>query len=349
MSEIEQEVMVDGMMVSVRDERMNATAVNWSQMVPLGKLGPMERMERRMADRMAAEHRLESSMTLRALKESFVDLYAVDASALTLSRMQDVIDLMTRGAEAMYRSGQGRQADVLRAQLEGSMLRERLVMLEGRRAVIAAEMNRIAGIAAGAPVGTPGDLLPYRIEIGDVAETDCPAVAVELASLEAARAGVDVARSMFIPDVEFMGEVQLPAGRDPGWEIGAALTIPLWSGQRQVPALREAEARREEAAARAEAALQAAGRDARSALAMARAAANQHALYEHTIVPQARLALEASLAGYRAGTVDFMDVMTNLAAVIQYELAEIESTADFYRALAMFEETSGRSFEWRVP
>ncbi len=350
MSEVEQDVMVDpGGMVSVRDDRMNATAVSWSQMVPLGKLGPMSRLEERMAGRMNAEYRLEVSMTLKQLKESFIDLYSVDASAITLTRIQRILDLMTRGAEAMYRSGQGRQSDILRAQLEYSMLRDRLLMLEGRRTVVAADINQLIGIEASVPVNTPGELIPYTLDIHGVDEAECPAVAVAAAGLEAARAGVDVARSMFVPDIELMGEVILSDGRDAGWEVGAALTLPIWSAARQVPGLREAEARREEAEARSEAARLSASRDARSAIAMARTAAAQHALYENTIIPQARLALEASLAGYRSGTVDFMDVMSNLNAVLNYELGAIESTANFYRAVAMYEETSSRMLEWRTP
>ena len=43
-------------------------------------------------------------------------------------------------------------------------------------------------------------------------------------------------------------------------------------------------------------------------------------LYRETVLPQARLALESSMASYQTGAVDFLSVLTNFGSVLEYEM-----------------------------
>jgi outer membrane protein TolC len=64
-------------------------------------------------------------------------------------------------------------------------------------------------------------------------------------------------------------------------------------------------------------------------------------LYSNTTVPQASLALESSLSSYEAGTVDFLSVLTNYMAVLEYELNYYEEGQNYYLALSRLEEMIG--------
>ena len=66
------------------------------------------------------------------------------------------------------------------------------------------------------------------------------------------------------------------------------------------------------------------------------------ALYEDSVLPQARLALDASLAAYETGSVDFLTLLTNFTTILNYELALEEQQAALFRALAALEPVLGQ-------
>ena len=50
-------------------------------------------------------------------------------------------------------------------------------------------------------------------------------------------------------------------------------------------------------------------------------------LYRDTVLPQARLALESSMASYQTGAVDFLSVLTNFGTVLEYEMTYFDELA----------------------
>ena len=66
-------------------------------------------------------------------------------------------------------------------------------------------------------------------------------------------------------------------------------------------------------------------------------------LYSDTTVPQASLAFESSLVSYQSGAVDFLSVLTNYLAVLDYELNYQEELQNYYLAMAQLEEMTGTS------
>ncbi len=67
-------------------------------------------------------------------------------------------------------------------------------------------------------------------------------------------------------------------------------------------------------------------------------------LYGDSVLPQARLALESSLSAYQVGTVDFLTVLTNFNAVLNYEISYQEQQAQYHQALAALEPLVGTEF-----
>jgi outer membrane protein TolC len=64
-------------------------------------------------------------------------------------------------------------------------------------------------------------------------------------------------------------------------------------------------------------------------------------LYGTTIVPQARLTFESSLASYQVGDADLRMVTENLSALLEVELKQTEAVADFHKAMARLETFTG--------
>ncbi|HBW47146.1 TPA: hypothetical protein DEF17_04355, partial [bacterium] len=250
----QREVMIDNTgMVSVRTERMTMPMFQISQMIPLGKLGPMSNLERAMAGTYLEMTSMERATKERQLKTAYAELYYIDQAARTCLQIREVLKLLVASTEAMYRVGEARQSDVFRAQLEISMLSDRLLMLEGRRGATVSTINALLDRSESERVGTPESLATYRIDETELTDSS-PAVRVAAAEVEAARSKIAVAQSMFIPDIELMGGTMIRPNLDPRWEIGVGISLPIWSRTKQTPALREAETKLREAEARLRAA-----------------------------------------------------------------------------------------------
>src|SRR5207245_1541626 len=64
-------------------------------------------------------------------------------------------------------------------------------------------------------------------------------------------------------------------------------------------------------------------------------------LYRDTVLPQARLALESSMASYQTGAVDFLSVLTNFGTVLEYEMTYFDELASYHTAVSRLEEMIG--------
>ena len=64
-------------------------------------------------------------------------------------------------------------------------------------------------------------------------------------------------------------------------------------------------------------------------------------IYSSTVIPQSSLALQASLAAYETGGVDFLTVLANFTTMLDYELNYHEELQSYFLALARLEEMTG--------
>jgi outer membrane protein TolC len=62
------------------------------------------------------------------------------------------------------------------------------------------------------------------------------------------------------------------------------------------------------------------------------------------VIPQANLALESSLISYQTGAVDFLSVLNNQLAVLEYQMNVHEEMQNYATAVSRLEEISGVSW-----
>ena len=65
-------------------------------------------------------------------------------------------------------------------------------------------------------------------------------------------------------------------------------------------------------------------------------------LYESGILPQARLAVESSLAAYRVNRVDFLTLLDSQMTVLNYEVAYASALSNYKKALAEIDLITGK-------
>lgn len=332
-------------------EPLGMTQLQLMQMLPLG--GKL-RQSGRVAEASAAaayERALDVEWDVRAQAAmAFYDLYATDhglrVARQTLRLLQDVL----RTAEAMYRVGEGRQADVLRAQLEIARMVEDTVRMTTMRAGMSAKLNALLDKPADTSLATPAlplfpDSIPALAKLTRESQETRPMVQAAQRDVEAATAQSSLMRREIWPDLT-IGVQYGQRGTEMGTERMGSLmlgaSLPVFARQRQLRMREEAAAMRR----MAEAELSEMQATTRGAVAESYArlvrARNLAALYRTTVIPQAEVTVASALAAYRVGNVDFMTLLDDRMTVNTYRQELYALEAEQGKAWAELEMLLGR-------
>lgn len=322
------------------------TQLQVMQMLPLaGKLGLAGRVADASADAQAERAREVDWEVRSKVAMGFYELYATERSLSidreTLRLLKDIL-LIT---ESMYRVGEGRQVDVLRAQVEIARMVQDTIRMTAMRSAMAARLRALMDLPADAPIGAPvlpgfPDSVPPLDAAFSAGIANRPMLRAGERDLEAATARTRLTRREIWPDLTIglqYGQRGGMAGTERMGSLMVGATLPLFARSRQLRMREEAAAmqrmsRAELAAMRAE--TQAAVAEAHSNLTRARSLATQ---YRSTVLPQAEAAIASALAAYRVGAVDFMTLLDNRMSVNRYRKELVELEADEGKAWADME------------
>ncbi len=329
------------------NDPLGMNQVTVMQMVPFpGKRGLATGAAR--ARERALEARAEDVRLAQRARAAMLllDLWRADSAVQVMDGSVALLAELARAARAAYAAGEGRQADVLRADVELARMRGERTAMAAMRAGMAAQLNALLGRAADAAV--PGVVrpayaaLPADTAVANRAVAGRAMLAAGRGELDAADLGLRAVRREGWPDLTFgatYGQRPMEMGTDRMLSLMVGASLPVWGRQRTMR--REAEAMRDMAAADL-AAMEADTRARAGELLAERARARDlAALYAGTILPQAEAAAAAALAGYRAGTAEVMAVLDAEMTVNRYRLERLQLVADEGRALAELEMLTG--------
>ena len=332
-------------------DAIGMTQLQLMQMVPVaGKLRLAGVAEAARADATATRVG-EVSFDLRARAGMvFYDIYSVDG-ALGVARdtrrlLQDISEI----AGKMYQVGDGRQTDVLRANVELARMQEEIIRMEAMRATMVARLNALRLAPADAAVGSPRlPLFPREVppvdSLARLADQGRPMIRAGVQDVDAADASARLAQREIWPDLQ----VGVQYGQQPGPEgaqrmaslmVGASL--PIFAKHRQYQMREETGAMRAMAAADL-AAMRAETRGAvGEAYASLGRARRLGELYRTSVLPQAQATVTSSLAAYRVGTVNFMTLLDAQMTLNRYRQELFTLDADEGKAWAELEMLTGR-------
>ena len=343
---------------------LGMTQLQLMQMVPLGgKLTLAGRAAGAQASA-AAERARDIVWDLRnRTAMTFYDLYVADRQLAvareTLALLQDI----ARTAEAMYRVGEGRQVDVLRAQVEIARMSEDTLRMQAMREATVAQLNALGDDDPSTAIATPvlpvfPDSIPARQWFESEAGRGRPMIRAGLEDVRAADASSTLARRELYPDLEIgvqYGQrlatmTSTDASGAPMSErttermgslmIGAS--IPIFARDRQLQMRNEASAMKAMAAADLSAMRAQTRGEVGAAYAELVRARNLARLYRTTILPQAEAAAASALTAYRVGKVDFMTLLDDRMTVNTYRQELFTLEGEEGKAWAELEMLTGR-------
>lgn len=280
------------------------------------------------------------------VKQAFYRL-SYDYSAIAvLERNRALLDKLLKITEARYSVGRAAQQDVYKTQTQISILESRLVKLQRDKTAREAELNSLLNRLPRQFSGRPAELSPREFirnldELFSLASRQAPVLVRDQRMIERSEIAVNLAHKDYFPDFAVSGGYFNQGSMSPMYQARVDITLPLYYRRKQRAALTEQTQTLAQARRSYEATNQNLHFQIQDEFLVVEASWKLLQLYANTTVPQASLALESSLSSYEAGTVDFLSVLTNYMAVLEYELNYYEEGQNYYLALSRLEEMTG--------
>lgn len=323
------------------DEMMTMYMVGISQTM----VRPEKREARRTAAELAAlslEKQIESARAEieRDVLLSWYDLATADAQLHATAQVREMIDAVIAAARVRYEVGNAMQADVIRAQLQGSDLDHEILRLRGVRRAAATRLLAMLGLPTGRsipPVTMPQNTADLAIEAPAAPPDDHPALLALDAEVARAEEDIRLARLELRPDLDLEAQYGYRAMQRDMFSVVARIELPLRAKQLIEPRVREAALRRDAAKNRID--------ELRRSLIQAMAAAavahdeatSQLKFHQAVLVPQAQLAFESTLAAYQTGSAPFDAILATETAYLRLRLQYFDFLAAHAQAVVSFE------------
>ena len=322
-------------------------AITASQGIPYpGKLKLRGEIADREAEAAWWDYEAARRKLVSDVKSAYYDYFAASKAVEITQKNKDLLQKLSSIAEARYRVGKGVQQDVLRSQVEISLLLQRLTVFEQQKSTAQVRLNTLLFRDPEAQLPPPASFEPVRIahsldELYTLAREQDTGLQREQRMVERNQYALNLAHKDYLPDfsVGYMYQQRPELPDMHGFTVTA--NIPIYYRTKQREAVKEqtgqlASSQRSKENRQTELFFA-----VKQQYLLAKSSEQLLKLYSQVIVPQSSLALESSMASYQVGTVDFLTILTNFTVVLDYEVSYYRELANYQMALANLEPLVG--------
>jgi outer membrane protein, heavy metal efflux system len=280
------------------------------------------------------------------VKAAYYDYFYYDQAIQTTKRNKELLEKLSKIAKVRYRVGKATQADVLRSQVEISLLIEKLTVLEEQRDTAQARLNTFMVRAPESPLPPAADVDPSTLrfsleELYALAANNDPGVLRNRTMVERSRIAVTQAEKEYKPDIGVSYMYQQRSALPDMNGVTVSVNIPVFYKSKQRQAVAEASEDLTSAEKMRDNRLNEIKFELKQKYLRAKASERLLTLYSKGVVPQSSLALESSMASYQVGSVDFISLIANFTTLLDYETDYYRQLADYQTALASIEALTG--------
>ncbi len=341
------------------DEMANKTPPNpsksmqtryiFSQALPFpGKLSLKEKAAVKEAGAAASELRAKELEVEAMVKESYFD-FAYFAEALRITEeIRGVIGNMSRIAETRYSTGLVSQQDVIKVDVEKSMLESDVITLDAEKGVAAARLKSLINRPQEYSLGEPSPLPTEKITIDTpkliaTALESNPEIRMLKYEAEAGDVNAELAGKSRYPDFMVGGGPVQNDGRFDSVGLMFRVSIPIWYGKYDNI---EKQARADAISARSMlmARRNSKGFEVKWAALQVEAADKTRTLYETSLMPQVEMSFDSALKNYQSGKVDFLTLLDAERDLKRTRLDYLKSILEYRKRISALERSVGVDF-----
>lgn len=325
------------------------TIIGLSQKFPFpGKLALKEEVASRSAEMTEQALRARERNLIARVKRAYYDLFLAHKAIQIHHEQIDLLTQFVESALAKFRTGKGSQVDVLKAQVEFSMLHQELPVLEQRRDTAQATVNTLVNRDPRFPLGRPQEPREARFdrdldELFQMAVNARPELKAAALAIQRNELSHALAQRQYYPDfnVAFQRFQNYQADNGFGAVVSINLPFAFWTKPKYDAAVHETGAGVAAAQADLHTLENLTRFQIRDLLAKVRASWEVAVLYRTTVLPQAEESVKAALAGYRTGRTSFLDLIDADRALREFQLAYWRALVERDSRLAEVEQVVG--------
>lgn len=320
-----------------------------SQNLPFpGKLALKSEIASRSADMAEQAIRAKERELVARLKQAYYDLFLTQKTIQIHHEQVELLRQFFEIANTKFRAGQGSQADVLKAQVEVSVLQQQLPVLEQRQKTAAAMLNTLLDRDSSSPLGLVQEpaQVPIDQPLGDLhslALSDRPELKAAELDVQRSEQSRALAQRQYYPDFNVAVQRFQNYQANDGFGAYVAMSIPFafWSKPKHDAGVQEAAAAVAVARAQQHALENLTRFQINDLIAKLKATDQVATLYRTTILPQAEQSLESAKVGYRAGKGSFLDLIDIQRAWRGFQHEYFKAIVDRQHRLSELEQVVG--------
>jgi len=282
------------------------------------------------------------------LKQAYYDLFLAQKAVQIHHQQVDLLRQFVEIANAKFRAGKGSQADVLKAQVELSLLFQHRPALDQRQVTTEAMLNTLLDRDPASPLGVaeePAHLpsMQPADDLHSLALNERPEIKAAELDVQRNEQSHALAQRQYYPDfnVAFQRFQNYQANDGFGAYVAMSIPFAFWTKPKYDAGVQEAAAAVAIARAQQHTVENMTRFQINDLLAKLRATDQVATLYRTTILPQAEQSLEAARVGYRAGKAGFLDLIDAQRAWRGFQLEYFKALVDRQYRLAELEQVVG--------
>ena len=326
------------------------TRYTFNQMLPFpGKLSLKQKAAMKEVLMVASEAQNKELEIVAMLKATYFDYAFLVESIKITKEIKEILSQIADIAGARYGANLASQQDVIKSQVELTMLQNELISLEAEKDVVVARINSILNQDTATPLGKPEDIKTYKasIKLDDLIKTaieKAPALKAMEYDIQARDVDIELNKKNYYPDF-MVGVAPIQRnGRFDAYDVMFGVNIPLWWGKydNQVS---EARANAEILRAEFKAEQNIKTFEVREAAINVAAADRIRTVYETSLLPQADISFQSAMASYQTGKIDFLSMLDSERALKKTRIEYIKSVVEYRKNVAFLEKAVGGDLE----
>lgn len=331
------------------------TRYSFSQMFPYpGKLPLQKHIALKEALMAEEELRITEIGIIKMIKEAYYEYQMITESIKIVEEIKDLLSATAKTAEIKYSTGDVSQQDVIKAQLEVSMLINEAINLKAEREVTAAEIKALLNRSQDTTLPEPDKISPDKVSISKSylridaltakALKNNPSLRLMRYGTEEEDLKAELTKKNYYPDF-MLGIAPIQRnGRFDSWDAMFQINIPIWRSKydKQVSeAVSTAEVMKSRL--RSEEYIKTA--EVKEWIVKVETADKIWELYETTLMPQSELSFNSALKNYQAGKVDFITLLDTERLLKKTKMDYINALITYHKRVAALEWVTGGNIQ----
>ncbi len=281
------------------------------------------------------------------IKQTYAMHYFATASEQLAQQTLALLDNLEQIAQTRYANGIGQQQDVIRVQVEKTMLRGELISLEEEGHHTHARLNALLSRPVNAPLADPVQLRPMpppaaldETTLLERLRAQNPQLRIADANIQTSERSRDLAYNNRYPGFTLGVAPNQYGNAVRSWDLMIEFNIPLQQSSRRAQE-HAAEDSLSASNARKEALLDQTQSELSQNLDALEAAQRTESLIATSLLPQADLTYQSALVGYRNGKVDFAMLIDAQKQILKARQQQLQAQTDMQLRLADIEKLLG--------